>query len=387
MRSRRNNPLPSTNYESTSPETSAPYSNPFYDVCTLTKSEKSISRLLLMSYFPSGFWSRLITRILADDQVVEALRNIYPLPKEASTDPEIAHALNISSHWTVWQTGLALFYGTTLVFKMREITTGCLMSPYRSSLNRFKLKQDGVWCDIDMTSQSILEINFPLNAIGVRQLDEKGNELKLIEISANVQCTTQLLALSVDHVDILLEDWYPTLGTRFVHTSEGRFLVTRLVPCPKCLRRGDEKFNSNFSGGGTSYSNDRQIPKVDKILTKRLSIERRDFGDSSGLNELSGILNEINCTRKSQDSLGWSDGDSGVGPDSAGSSRNTSVEGHPLFSPGELPGPPNYSWMVEECILAAYDKKSIACPAHGEVELKIITPDVVSNFFFYIMKH
>lgn len=28
---------------------------------------------------------------------------------------------------------------------------------------------------------------------------------------------------------------YPTLGTRFVHTSEGKFLVTRLVPCPVCL--------------------------------------------------------------------------------------------------------------------------------------------------------
>lgn len=24
-------------------------------------------------------------------------------------------------------------------------------------------------------------------------------------------------------------------GTRFVHTSEGKFLVTRIVPCPKCL--------------------------------------------------------------------------------------------------------------------------------------------------------
>lgn len=26
-----------------------------------------------------------------------------------------------------------------------------------------------------------------------------------------------------------------TLGTRFVHTSEGKYLVTRLVPCPMCL--------------------------------------------------------------------------------------------------------------------------------------------------------
>jgi len=27
-----------------------------------------------MSYFPSGFWSRLLTRMLADDSVVEIVR-------------------------------------------------------------------------------------------------------------------------------------------------------------------------------------------------------------------------------------------------------------------------------------------------------------------------
>lgn len=54
-------------------------------------------------------------------------------------------------------------------------------------------------------------------------------------IECALESTAQLLALAVDHIDILLEDWYPTLGTRFVHTSEGKFLVTRLVPCPKCL--------------------------------------------------------------------------------------------------------------------------------------------------------
>lgn len=57
-----------------------------------------------------------------------------------------------------------------------------------------------------------------------------------IVIECTQESTAQLLALAVDHVDILLEDWYPTLGTRFVHTSEGKFLVTRLVPCPQCLR-------------------------------------------------------------------------------------------------------------------------------------------------------
>lgn len=45
----------------------------------IPQPNKSISRLLLMSYFPSGFWSRLLTRILADLQIVNVLKDIYPM--------------------------------------------------------------------------------------------------------------------------------------------------------------------------------------------------------------------------------------------------------------------------------------------------------------------
>uniref|UniRef100_A0A8D8E4R7 non-specific serine/threonine protein kinase n=3 Tax=Culex pipiens TaxID=7175 RepID=A0A8D8E4R7_CULPI len=375
MRATRRNPS-TTSYEPVVPsEPQTPTLNNACDIQTLPRPEQTISRLLLMSYFPSGFWSRLITRVLADDQVVEAIRSLYPLEKQAAADPDIAQMLNLSSHWAVWQTGLALYYGSTLVFKMREISVTCPASPYRNPMNRFKLKQDGIWCDIDLTSSSILEIYFPLNALKVRKLDEVGAELTAVEIEANVQCVTQLLALSVDHIDLLLEDWYPTLGTRFVHTSEGRFLVTRLVPCPKCLRDCEDRHVPNFPSQvkPTSAYGPGQRP----TLHKRLSVDRRaEFGEPSGLNELPGILNDLVPTRKSQDSVGWSDCDSGVGQESADSSRATSIEGHPLVNAGDMPGPPSYSWMVEECILAAYDKKSVACPIHGEIELSRITPDV-----------
>ncbi|XP_055623482.1 leucine-rich repeat serine/threonine-protein kinase 1 isoform X2 [Toxorhynchites rutilus septentrionalis] len=379
MRTRRN-PM-NTNfafYEPIQSEPQTPVLSNACDIQTEARSDQAISRLLLMSYFPSGFWSRLITRVLADDQVVEAIRNLYPVPKEAIADQDINQMLNLSSHWAVWQTGLALHYGSTLVFKMREISVACPTSPYRNPMNRFKLKQDGIWCDIDLTSTSILEIHFPCSALKVRKLDEIGAELSSVEIEANIQCVTQLLALSVDHIDLLLEDWYPTLGTRFVHTSEGRFLVTRLVPCPKCLRACEDRHVPNFpsqvrpSMGGAASGGQRPVPPY-----KRLSFDRRmEFGESSGLNELPGILNDLVPTRKSQDSVGWSDCDSGVGQESADSSRATSIEGHPLVNAGDLPGPPSYSWMVEECILAAYDKRSVACPIHGEIELSRITPDV-----------
>ncbi|XP_058127857.1 leucine-rich repeat serine/threonine-protein kinase 1 [Anopheles ziemanni] len=344
------------------------------EVQTVRHPDRSISRLLLMSYFPSGFWSRLITRVLADDQVVEAVRGLYPLPRELLDFGGTEELPALAAHWAVWQTGLALHYGpSTVVFKMREIAVTCPSSPYRNPMNRFKLKQDGIWCDIDLTTSSILEIHFPCSTLRVTVPGADG--APACELEPSVQCLTQLLALTVDHIDLLLEDWYPTLGTRFVHTSEGRFLVTRLVPCPRCLRECEERHAPNLPS---------QVKPCSAAHNQRAPIGERPAGGSlvggessgGGLNELPGILHDTNpaAGRKSQDSLGWSDCDSGVGQETADSSSETSIEGYPLVLTGE--GSPSYSWMVEECILAAYDRKLVSCPVHGEIELSRITPDV-----------
>lgn len=99
---------------------------------------------------------------------------------------------------------------------------------------------------MDLQNTSILEIHFPVESLVIKSLlpdstDSAQNTIKDdIVIECTQESTAQLLALAVDHIDILLEDWYPTLGTRFVHTSEGKFLVTRLVPCPRCLQLSAE---------------------------------------------------------------------------------------------------------------------------------------------------
>lgn len=164
----------------------------------------------------------------------------------------------------------------TLIFKINEVPVTAKCSPYRDPDTRFKLKQDGIWYDIHLYKQRILEMHFPMLSI---PLDDAVD----VFIRPNLQWTTKLLSLCVDHVDILLEDWYPTLGTRFMHTSEGNFLVNRIVPCFICLQelqqhtamvyvKDEEKSNVSDSSSDdasdpkTMQSNvlfgDKQISKV-----------------------------------------------------------------------------------------------------------------------------
>lgn len=80
---------------------------------------------------------------------------------------------------------------------------------------RLRLQQDGAWCDADIANSCLLEMMFPLEDVYVLRPGEPE-----VVLHPSAEAAARLLSLAVDHVDTLLEDWYPTLGTRFVHTSE-----------------------------------------------------------------------------------------------------------------------------------------------------------------------
>nr|XP_018906420.1 PREDICTED: leucine-rich repeat serine/threonine-protein kinase 1 isoform X2 [Bemisia tabaci] len=360
-------------YSSVSVEQPAPIcEEPIPELSHRSDPEVSIRRLLLMSYFPSGFWSRLITRVLADDSIVEIVRSFFIIPKEVSQDAKLAQLLDVKVEWVLWQTGMELRYSDLVLFRMKEILPGLKSAPVDYRTLKMKLKQEGIWNSVDVANSSILEVYMPLDTIVIKRPIMDQNEptetigYHALVLDPSPEYSAQLLAVTIDHIDVLLEDWYPTLGTRFVHTSEGKFLVTRLVPCPHCIA---STLVSELDISGPSPGDSDAASK--KILEGQ-SVEPFGLFDAEQSN------GENWPVRKSQESY-TSDVDSGVGPDSPGSSRKPSVEGHPCLNGDEEEdiNKVEYCWMVEECILAAYDKKIIKCPNHGDIPLAQVAPDTM----------
>ncbi|XP_076065875.1 leucine-rich repeat serine/threonine-protein kinase 1-like isoform X3 [Oratosquilla oratoria] len=417
----------------------------------------AIRRLLLMSYFPSGFWSRLITRILADDAVVDIVRNYFVMPREVLSDKDLSSVLGGQAEWVCWQTGMELHYAHTTLFRMCEVipsTTSGFQNPHNLHHNqasppphhqhqhtlqlsydyksmRFLIRQEGVWSDVEVNNSAVLEILLPNEAVVIKRplpdLDAKDEVLacgiQSVVLDPSPECIAKLLSLAVDHIDTLLEDWYPTLGTRFVHTSEGKFLVTRLVPCPVCLEcHGQHEGPGNHpqarhlpdNWGSFVEMNPLYCPMTASQMSQNVPVGTHNIhgvaeGGGSAVGG-SGVSSSGGGTGSGTGGGGsgsaggnvspqlprrsWgsresytSDGDSGVGPDSAASSRMPSAEGRPDLDnsrrsdaenmSGQEVTPVVYSFMVEECILAAYSARSVSCPLHADLLLAQIAPDTV----------
>ncbi|XP_075989581.1 leucine-rich repeat kinase isoform X2 [Anticarsia gemmatalis] len=328
-------------------------------------SGRPLRRLLLLSYVPCGFWARLCARLLADAQLAEctAPHALYRLPPELESEDTLSKALELSWGWKLWQYGLKVCCGQLELLQLRHLPPK--RDPLLPSVDedegehayqnvRFRVRQEGAWCELDVQSSACIEILLPAQVAVLRRDD--GLPIagyQSISLEPNPETLAKVLALMSDHVDLLLEDWYPSLGTRFVHTSEGRCLITRLVPCPECLR------NSSPPGHAPPPSH----PPEHEHLAQ--AFRRLELGAA-----------EPRRLRLSEESRA-SDGDSGVGAESNASSRLGSVEGVT-----NDPSPP-YSvataWTVEQCILCACTGRArrLHCGRHDEVELRHIAPDTL----------
>lgn len=85
---------------------------------------------------------------------------------------------------------------------------------------------------MDLVNSSILEILLPLDTLVIKRPITDEDEpigYQAIVMDPSPECSAQLLALAVDHIDTLLEDWYPTLG-EYLSSA-----VVNSVWCKQCF--------------------------------------------------------------------------------------------------------------------------------------------------------
>uniref|UniRef100_A0A2A4KB68 Protein kinase domain-containing protein n=1 Tax=Heliothis virescens TaxID=7102 RepID=A0A2A4KB68_HELVI len=344
-------PLP----ESRGTESPTLIQEPWHKLSVSGRGGRALRRLLLLSYVPCGFWPRLCARLLADQQLAEAPYTLYKLPPEMELDETISKALELSWGWKLWRSGARVCAGGVTMLSLRELPPrrdALLPGPADDEPGddvyhnvRFRIRQEGTWCELDVQSSACVEIYLPAQVCVIRRDD--GLPIagyQSISLEPHHETLAKVLALVSDHVDLLLEDWYPSLGTRFVHTSEGRCLITRVVPCPDCLRP------------------QQHPPEHDPQLAQ--AFRRLELGPA-----------EPRRLRLSEESR-TSDGDSGVGAESNASSRLGSVEGigatdHQSYTIAT-------AWTVEQCILAACTSTRLHCAAHAQAhQLRAVAPDTL----------
>ncbi|KAK3754845.1 hypothetical protein QZH41_011322 [Actinostola sp. cb2023] len=217
-----------------------------------------LRRQYVMSYVPSGFWPRLITRVIADEEVRDVVRCCCQLVMEGeAVDADKEKLASVAQpDWSCWKTGVELSCFGVKMLRICDLEGYPFYGAPEDMFNPLQYRNEVH----DPTSYSTIAIIAPCVNILMEKFVQKkkiskrrstksynrygdddedsmesrrviGFRVKSVT-DVGVQLAARLLAIVVEHFDTLITDWFPGLDALTVH---GYRLVSRVIPCPKCI--------------------------------------------------------------------------------------------------------------------------------------------------------
>lgn len=225
-------------------------------------------RQYLMSYIPSGFWARLLTRLIADDRICKIVSSCYAIQGSGHAESEQARVdaetlmRAAPPEWACWKTGIELSCFGAKLLRVCQLEQGKPFYGYKGPKKGVFVKNQT--SDSQKTAVEILAPSLTLSIekfIQYRPPAKDGEEgenlvgfrvVGVCEYSS--QAATQLLNITVEHIDNLFSEWYPKIDQYTdIHGHKG---ICRVSFCDKCLRSVIEKDNAKTNNNASKQKGD-----------------------------------------------------------------------------------------------------------------------------------
>lgn len=215
-----------------------------FKITTFKIRKLPLRRLYIFQYIPSGFWSHIMCRFLSNEQIMQVVRAMFEPKKEVQSFLGEEAVSDLPNHykWQCWQTGMELKFFDTTIFHIMQITDTITNSftkerrPDMIYMVNLTQGNDFAQSEVSLMRIGQVEILIPNQAVQISRKDCTSRRERTVRMEKSSEHVSQLLSLIMDLVEMLIDNFYPTLCEPLGTTFHGELFITRVVPCCKCWK-------------------------------------------------------------------------------------------------------------------------------------------------------
>ena len=322
--------------------THSPYTSPSPKLCVVSTG-LVYRRTLHLPPIASGFWSKLISLFIQHEELLLLLSAGGPSDHVMHVGTKRLRGMvsNVSVEWHYWKTGIMLIADDMLLMRVNSLRRDDFEDPQYQliisstllKVQQFQYQEARKWVDIPDHLSEVIEIIVPVTFLA----DSKDKSLHW-QTPTQGSVSAKLMAKALELVDEILKNHCEHLTMNGIYTVND---MLHLVPCPLCY--GDEDHRAQRSAG-----------------------EPQRVGTSVRKNQHFSTAQRPRLDRRPERAL----------------SKSVAVSKFDASAPQKL-----HTFRVDECIQQTLVSDCMSCPRHGQLEIALLAPDIVSPMYMYIHEY